>query len=95
MRAVWKFSLLGPNPGGTQLINMPSGAMLMKVGMQAQGPVFWALVDPEQPVVSRTFMIVGTGHPTDRLDSGTFRYVGTFEELDGALVWHLFEVECG
>lgn len=94
MRVVYKYDLLGPNPGGTQIINMPTGAMIMKVGVQVQGPVIWALVDSEQPTESREFMILGTGHPTDMLDSGSFRYIGTFEERGGTLVWHLFEVNC-
>lgn len=91
MRVVYKYDLLGPNVGGTQIIPMPVGAEILKVGVQGHGPVIWALIDVGHMDEPRTFTVVGTGHQSDLLEGAT--YIGTFEELGGALVWHLFEVE--
>lgn len=77
--------------GETNNISMPKGAQLLHVAAQ-ETPVYeaqvcvWALVDPKERVVTRQFLIVGTGHP---VPAG--KYVGTALMDGGALVWHVFD----
>ena len=52
------------------------------------GVEFWAEHDDSRPVVPRTFMIVGTGHPI--LDGAS--YVGTAPRTPEGIVWHLYEL---
>ena len=90
MKVIYKYELLS-NIGGTQIIDLPFEAQILKVDMRPEGAVMWALVDPERVVEPRTFTILGTGHPTDLLDGDSYVYLGTFYEQD-ILVWHVFEV---
>lgn len=77
--------------GEANNISMPRGAQLLHVAAQ-ETPVYaasvcvWALVDPEERMVTRQFLIVGTGHP---VPAG--KYVGTALMDGGALVWHVFD----
>lgn len=45
------------------------------------------MVDPQQPVETRRFLFVGTGHD---FDGRGVTHLGTF--FDVPYVWHLFEV---
>ncbi len=47
----------------------------------------WFVVDPDADLLSRRFLLRGTGHPLDLEATG--RFVGTV--LDGPFVWHVFE----
>lgn len=87
-RVVYKFSL-PEGPIGAFEIDMQEGAEILTVQMQYGAACIWALVDPEAPLKPRRLAIMGTGHPTP--DAGAGRYIGTFQMLDGGLVWHLFE----
>lgn len=89
MKVVYKYELLGPNPGGTQLLPLPQDAQILRVDMQNHIAVMWALVDPGRDLEDRTFMILGTGHESYNLDEG-YIYHGTFYE--DVFVWHLFEL---
>ena len=73
-------------------LELPKRAVVLCVQMQQGQPNIWALVDPEQPTETRTFLMVGTGHPI--MEESYFRmvYVGTFQLHEGELVFHLFEV---
>ena len=84
MQTVWKF----PVSAGTFTLLMPADAQALAVQMQHGEPQLWALVSPDAPMRHRTFTVVGTGHS---LPVGRWRYVGTFQQLDFGLVWHLFE----
>lgn len=68
---------------------MPVGAMVLSVQVQRMMPYIWALVDPDlPPLEERLFYVVGTGHP---LSDNPGKYIGTFQLLEGGLVFHLFE----
>jgi hypothetical protein len=85
-RQIWKFPITSPD--GTR-IDMPQGARILTVQMQAGMPTLWAVVDPEAPRRARYFRVVGTGHTHE---AGVFRdYLGTVQ--DGPFVWHVFEVQ--
>ena len=87
MRAVWKFPLALADEVE---LDIPRGAEMLDFQMQGRTLCIWALVDPEAPKELRTFRVAGTGHPLP--DEG-LRYIGTTQQLGGALVWHLFECE--
>lgn len=80
---IWKFSVA---PGEFTL-EMPRGAAVLSVQMQAGEPVMWALVDSSRPTEARRFAVYGTGHEISR---GTGDFYGTFQM--GPLVFHLFEM---
>lgn len=67
--------------------SMPKGATISHVEMQHSWPCMWAVVDTEQPLETRRFALLGTGH---KLSSG-FQHVGSFQMLDGKFVGHVFE----
>lgn len=71
---------------------MPQGAEILHVGTQGDKVVcFWALVENQNRKEIRTFTIHGTGHPlADNACAET--YVGTSIQMNGRLVWHVFEV---
>jgi hypothetical protein len=92
MLAIWKFDI--PTQSDC-VIYMPRGAQLLDVQVQRNRPVLWALVDPEAEQVPRGFALLGTGSgiATDGAPATAFReqYVGTFQNLDQTLVFHLFD----
>ena len=73
-------------------VEMPAGASVLSVQVQGDQPQMWVAVDTEARVVRRAFAVRGTGHPLQR-DVG--RFVGTFQMLGGALVFHLFDIDGG
>lgn len=95
-RAVWKYPL-GNWETGMYSAEMPFGAEVLDLQTQDGMPTMWALVNPDAVKEQRHFIIVGTGHiyasPSHSgaaLSSEGF--VGTFQQMDGALVFHVFEV---
>jgi len=85
---IWKYQLT-PSPGTAEVaIEMPAGAMVLTVQTQAGQPCLWALVNEEQPLITRRFVIVGTGHP---VPDGIGDYIGTWQ--NSPFVFHLFDAE--
>lgn len=87
--AVWKF----PIPVEDEFsVDMPAGSQLLHFRTQYETPTLWALVNPhEQHQVSRRFRLAGTGHPIN-VDLERLNYIGTCVLMNGALVFHLFEI---
>ena len=83
MKTAWKFIL---QPKTT--VEIPDGAKILHIAQQREYLCMWALVDPEQPKVKRTFIVYGTGHDMPD-DPGEF--VGTALMDGGSLVFHVFE----
>jgi hypothetical protein len=82
---IYKYSLeLVPE----QQVEMPLGASILTVQIQNDIPYLWALVDPKIHTVRRTIYIRGTGH---EFDVKAFKYINTFQLLNGELIWHVFE----
>jgi hypothetical protein len=90
-KTIWKFPLRVTDMNS---VDMPLGAEILCVQAQREAPTLWALCDPAAPKRTRYFVIYGTGHPVDASDSAA-NYVGTIQQYDGALVWHVFEVQNG
>lgn len=66
---------------------MPLGAEVLCVQMQGEQPCIWAKVDPSSAMQVRTFELRGTGHELGAVG----KYLGTFQMLNGGLVFHLFD----
>lgn len=85
-KQVWKFPL--PFSGRYE-VALPAGAVVLTVQDQpGLGPMLWAMVTPGAALEKRAFGIFGTGQPV----RGNLNYVSTFLLLNGALVYHAFEV---
>lgn len=83
---IWKWTL---DVTDHQVVMLPAGAKLLSVQMQGELPQLWALCDEDAPPHPRGIAIYGTGHP---LPEKPGEFLGTLQMLDGALVWHAFEV---
>ena len=84
---IYKYELEVTN---VQTIDMPVGAKILCIQLQNFMPCIWALVDPDMPKERRTIEIFGTGH--DVPDKGERKYIGTYQLMNGALVYHCFEL---
>lgn len=82
--AIWKYEI---PIGSTFRLDMPKGAIPLTVALQGDQPCLWAIVQCEAPREPRQFVIRGTGHFFDGYEG---EYVGTFQMLGGALVYHVF-----
>lgn len=87
MAEVWKYAL----EPGSQVLELPEGAVCLTVQLQNLKPMLWVKVDTRKAPQLRVIWVVGTGHRfPDRS-----RYIGTFQMDNGALVFHVFEEERG
>jgi hypothetical protein len=86
-----------------QTVRMQDRARILTVQEQDGVLCLWALVDPDAPLLRREILIVGTGHPvpdevaqcyedefTRHPQGSGGLYIGTVQQADGALVWHVF-----
>lgn len=87
MKTIYKYAI---GVEDSQGIWMPWGAEILSVQCQGGRPFVWAMVDTMNTDRERRFVLVGTGHPCNDLERG--KYVGTFQQYDGALVFHLFDL---
>lgn len=85
MKSIWKFKL---EMKDEQRILMPQNAAVLSVQVQHGFPCLWALVDTEETLSERTFIINGTGH---QCVCGAVDFIGTFMMNSGFFVGHLFE----
>lgn len=87
MKRIYKYPL--DMQGAAQIINMHAGAELLAVQVQRDVPCIWALVNPDNQMMQREFLIVGTGHDLPERYGG---HVGTFQLDGGNFVFHVFEL---
>lgn len=90
MRTIWKFPFENMGMFG---LDMPKGAEILTVQVQGGIPCIWEMVDPGQEKKKRTIVIHGTGHPIQQAEEK--KYIGTYQEMQGELIWHVFELEDG
>ena len=84
MKTIYKYAL---KRTGTQVVQLPLGARILCVQNQIDNPCLWALINKgynDTEAVQIT--MAGTGHDIDSPGD----YVGTFQLLDEALVFHVF-----
>lgn len=72
------------------VIRLPIGAEILKLDVQRGQPCLWALVAPTAETEQRNFRLAGTGHPLPDWNR-TWRFIDSFQMLDGDLVYHLWE----
>lgn len=84
MTTIYKYPILITD---WQQVEMPSNATILCVQLQGDVLCLWARVDPERTPTQRTIYIYGTGRACR---SGGI-YIGTVQQFDGTLVWHVFE----
>lgn len=82
MEAVYKYPL-------RKTLSLPFGAEILCVQIQNDEPYIWAKVNPTAATETRKLLVVGTGHSIGYENT---RYVGTFQQAGGALVFHVFEI---
>lgn len=87
MQQIWKYEL---STTDDQTIKMPMGAEILTVQMQHRKPCIWALVNTTAKLTERNIEIFGTGNPISVV--GERKYIGTYQLLDGGLVFHVFEL---
>ena len=86
MRTIWKYQV----PFTEQFsLDLPRGAEVLTMQLQREVPTIWVELDSDAPLISRTFALVGTGHPIPEDD--VLMYVGTFQVQGGMFVYHLYE----
>jgi hypothetical protein len=84
-QVVWKYPIA--LVADEQVIGVPVRSRCVHVAIQHGVITMWRLVeDPNTEMTDRRFVIRGTGHPVEE----QAMHLGTV--LDGAFVWHLFEV---
>lgn len=88
MKTIVKFELTANR---LQAVPIPFGGQILTVQTKGDNaPLLWALVDPEMPPQERHLVIYTTNTAIPN-DPG--RYIGTFFIYDGALEFHLFEMD--
>ena len=83
---IWKFEIKVTD---RQIVPMPAGAKLLDVQMQRGVCCIWAMCEPRAPSEPRHIAIYGTGEP---VPDEPGEYVATFQMVDEALVFHVFEL---
>ena len=83
---IWKFEL---KTNSMISINMPIGAKILTIQEQNGKPYLWALIDSEAKKENRVFCIHGTGHIISYIEAK--KYIGTYQLMNGALIFHVFE----
>ncbi|MEX0598907.1 MAG: hypothetical protein WD512_20655 [Candidatus Paceibacterota bacterium] len=87
MKRIFKY----PIPVNDKItLELPIGSDILTVGIQKGEPVIWALINTQAKINTiRHLELYGTGMevPAER------HYIGTFQMLNGGLVFHLFEVK--
>lgn len=79
--------------GGDAKISIPKGATILSVDIQADTPIVWALVNPDAPTHTRSFVVCGTGWVVP----DNCKYIGTcfakraVPSFPNGFVWHVFE----
>ncbi len=86
IRSIWKF----PCPIDHEFkLHLPKGAEILTWQMQGDTPCVWAKVDPDCPLVGRTFRMLTTG---ESFEDDRLTYIDTIQIDGGNLIFHLFEV---
>ncbi len=85
---VWKYTLSVEHAGQRVALRMPKGAKVVHVGVVNDAWSIWVEVDPDAPLVERTFTVIPTGF-VDVPEGGV--YLGTII-AHGGFVWHVYEI---
>lgn len=83
MKTIWKFPI---EITDEQTVSAPCNWRPLSAQVQHGEACIWAMVDDQEPKVSQTVYVNGTGHPIKH--NGTF--LGTIQIAGGQLVFHVF-----
>jgi hypothetical protein len=83
-KTIWKFAI----KPSVNIYMLPAKAKILSVGLQENGPQFWAEVDPDAPVTSRCLAAIPTGGEIPNKAD----YLGTIHGIDGWMVFHIYEL---
>lgn len=84
MKRIYKYAI----PVQDQItLELPLSAEILTIQMQKSEPQMWVLCNPDAIKIERYFYLYGTGMEVRE----GLRYRGTFQMLNGGLVFHLFE----
>ena len=87
MITIWKYEL---EVTDVQDIEMPSTANVLSVQVQNGVPCVWASVNTQDKQTKKVrFITIGTGNPYD--SDVPIQFVGTYQLMEGKLVFHLFK----
>lgn len=82
---IFKYEL---RPIDEQMVQMPAGAKVLSAHEQHGGVCVWALVDPDKPLASVRFRVLGTGHEFENPEA--WKFVDTVKLMGGNLMFHVF-----
>jgi hypothetical protein len=85
MQTIYKYPLKAEE---WQLIEMPEGSKILCVQVQGGTPCIWVLCNNVLPMTKRAIYIRATGGNCEGMC--TEDYIGTYQMLGGALVFHVF-----
>lgn len=75
----------------SQFVTFPKGFTFLKIDTQREDTCVWYLCNPdEKNKVTRQIKIHGTGHPIQDNILQKFDYMGTFQLMEGMLIFHAF-----
>lgn len=86
MKTIFKYKL---ETTGLQEIEIPEDAQVLSVQGQHGFLCLWAIVDPDKPKEKKRILLAGTGHPIP--EDRNLKFIGTVQEFEGELIWHIFE----
>ena len=91
MKSIWKYAFTSE-----QVISftMPRDAKILCVDEQDGDMCLWAEVEVDRKTEIRQFAVIGTGWDIheDSYSGLTREYIGTVQQMSGALIWHIFEL---
>ena len=87
MKVIYKYEL---DTTDINVVEMPKGGEILCVHTQNDIPYIWVLVDPNETQMNRIIETFGTGHPINENDKR--RYIGTYQQYNGQLMFHCFEL---
>jgi len=88
-RTIWKFPIVALDD--IVGVQMPRDAQVLTVQFQRGILTLWAIADPAKPHEDRLFRIIGTGGSAEDIRGEC--YIGTAQDPELGLVWHVFEHE--
>jgi len=86
MAIIYKYTL----KKARNVIEVHQGAQFLHVDLQHGIIRVWALVNLDNPEISREFLLVGTGIPISDDLLIHYKHIGTVLMNDGIWVWHIF-----
>jgi hypothetical protein len=95
MNKIYKYTLFTrPDHELSVSIDIPDNAKILSCQFQHGTVSIWALIDENEPTVTRVFTCYGTGFELP--DRNVRKHIATLQEVFGVglgYVWHIFEEE--